>query len=343
MKLVTDLSVSGRPILTGEPFTPATLFRQGENGLFFDPSVAASLYTTHDGGANSVPGNPVGRIEDGSGNGNDAIQSISTMRPSYGRRPSAGLRNLVHKSQLNLDGSGLWVNNQSGTTSGASSVINDDPETTASTPFIQQISDTHYILWNVVQSSELLSGEIYRVRARIRAIGDTITAPWVVIGGTTANLTGFPITPAAGWQWVEFDLVSDGTALKLGWAGSGNNWSISTIQVERNTEASTYQRVLANGYDVTEAGMRDVYYLFNDGIDDALASTLPYLGTNATVAYASDKGATIQTGQTIGAGGFDILRDTRLFAMLVIDRALSTAETQRVTRFLETRAGGYTA
>ena len=73
-----------------------------------------------------------------------------------------------------------------------------------------------------------------------------------------------------------------------------------------------------------------------ENTDDAsLPATLPDLGTDATLAYATDEGVTILTGQTIGAGDFEVLRDKQLFALIVNDRPWTADETNKVTKYLE--------
>ena len=90
---------------------------------------------------------------------------------------------------------------------------------------------------------------------------------------------------------------------------------------------------------MTEASSRSLAYLYRDGVDDALPVTLPDLGSNATIAFASDQAASILTGQTVAAGAFDILRHQRLFAMLVIDRALNASEAQQLAAYLDKVSG----
>ena len=71
-----------------------------------------------------------------------------------------------------------------------------------------------------------------------------------------------------------------------------------------------------------------------------LAFTSPDFGTDCTIAYVDFDGVEILTGQTVGAGSFDLPVTDRLGPYLVIDRALTVPETARLTRWLEQRQPG---
>jgi hypothetical protein len=65
-------------------WTPLELFQEGELGVWYDPSDLSTMYQDS---AGTIPvvsdGDPVGRVEDKSGNGNHATQTVSTSRPVY--------------------------------------------------------------------------------------------------------------------------------------------------------------------------------------------------------------------------------------------------------------------
>lgn len=71
-------------------FDPASLYRGGERGAFLDYSDLSTLFQD---AAGSTPvtadGDPVGRVEDKSGNGTHATQSVAADRPLY--KTAAGL------------------------------------------------------------------------------------------------------------------------------------------------------------------------------------------------------------------------------------------------------------
>ena len=107
-------------------------------------------------------------------------------------------------------------------------------------------------------------------------------------------------------------------------------------QLEAGIINSPYQRVGVDA-DVTEGGKRDLWHLYNDQVDDTLVADFPDLGTQATIASATEAGVSIVAAQTIGAGAFDVLIGARTYALVVIDRALSPTETAQLTRYLEWR------
>lgn len=62
-------------------FTPSALFRSGEAGIWLEPSVT-SCFQDAAGTTPAGAGDPVGRINDLSGNGHHATQSTSASRPT---------------------------------------------------------------------------------------------------------------------------------------------------------------------------------------------------------------------------------------------------------------------
>ena len=76
---------------------PLYLFRNGEEGGWYDPS---DLTTLFQGDGKTTPAtatlDPLGAIEDKSGNGNDLLQTVSAARPPT---PT-----MAHTSSLTLTG-----------------------------------------------------------------------------------------------------------------------------------------------------------------------------------------------------------------------------------------------
>tara|TARA_R110000823_G_scaffold29141_4_gene84673 strand:+ start:5408 stop:7372 length:1965 start_codon:yes stop_codon:yes gene_type:complete len=73
-------------------FNPASLFSNGEEGVWYDPSKLFSMKQNSNGTVDAVVGQPVGYIEDLSGNGHHAIQATSTKKPIL--RETGGLYSL---------------------------------------------------------------------------------------------------------------------------------------------------------------------------------------------------------------------------------------------------------
>jgi hypothetical protein len=88
--ILSGLSLRGRPFFGLNPFdvvsgfSPLDLFQSGEQGAWYDPSDLTTLFQD-DAGTTPVvsDGDPVGLMQDKSGNGNDATQSVSARRPTY--------------------------------------------------------------------------------------------------------------------------------------------------------------------------------------------------------------------------------------------------------------------
>jgi hypothetical protein len=76
--------VNGGEGMGGFGFTPLSLFKNNEQGAWYDPSDISTLFQD---AAGSTPvtsdGDPVGYMGDKSGNGHHATQSISASRPIY--------------------------------------------------------------------------------------------------------------------------------------------------------------------------------------------------------------------------------------------------------------------
>ena len=70
-------------------FNPLSLFANGEQGSWYDPSDLSSMKQISDGTVNAAVDSPVGYIEDKSGNGNTAIQATANDRPTL--REAGGL------------------------------------------------------------------------------------------------------------------------------------------------------------------------------------------------------------------------------------------------------------
>lgn len=82
-----------------------------------------------------------------------------------------------------------------------------------------------------------------------------------------------------------------------------------------------------------------VKYLLSDLVNDSLPAVVPSLGSDATVAYATEAGTAILSGQTIGAGALETLRGEKTYGFLAINRALSGAELSILTTFLDAARG----
>jgi hypothetical protein len=324
MKIVTDFTVLSRPMRIGRSFNPAGLFGATDRGVFFDPSQSASLFenTTATLGA-TLPGQSVARINDVSGKGSPAQQAISSARPVLGVLPASGRKNLLLHTEDFTQSS--WLKQ------GASAL--------SANQIAFDVSGPPRRVLQVVDVGQR-NGQTFFSRFRIPpATQWSDPTASLLLGSTIATLA--TVTATAQWQdiLVQETYTSPGAFIGFVIAASKTTTieGISGLQISLGGHAP-YQRV-GTIYDVTQTGSRSLSYLYRDGVDDTLATTLPNLGSNATIAFSSDQASTILTGQTIPAGAFDVLRPQRLFAMLVIDRALSGSETQQLGQYLDKVAG----
>jgi hypothetical protein len=92
MNLSIGLSLTrpSNPLGPAAPaFSPLDLFGSGEEGAWYDPSDLSTVWQDAAGTIPATAGDPVGRIDDKSGNGNHATQSTPTARPTL--QTSGGL------------------------------------------------------------------------------------------------------------------------------------------------------------------------------------------------------------------------------------------------------------
>jgi len=81
---IYDKSNAGETLLSGGGFSPLSLFSNGEQGAWYDPSDLSTLFQDAAGTTPvTASGDPVGLFLDKSGNNNHAKQSISVKRPTY--------------------------------------------------------------------------------------------------------------------------------------------------------------------------------------------------------------------------------------------------------------------
>lgn len=74
------------------PFDPASMFAGGKNGWLFDGSAGKSAFLQSAGGAVCVDGDPLGSVEDLSGNGNNVVQATGGTKPVC--RIDGGIRSI---------------------------------------------------------------------------------------------------------------------------------------------------------------------------------------------------------------------------------------------------------
>ena len=87
MKIVTDFSVTSRPLRVGAGFSPLSLFAEGETGAYLLVLPPDRAFADLDGLLSAAFGQSLARIDDLSANALHAIQPNAAQRPLLGRAP----------------------------------------------------------------------------------------------------------------------------------------------------------------------------------------------------------------------------------------------------------------
>jgi hypothetical protein len=236
-------------------FNPATLFSNGEQGAWYDPSDFSTMYTDSAGTTPvTAVGDLVGRINDKSGRGNNAIQATSGNRPSLARVPFGGRRNLLNWSE-DLSNA-TWT--KTNVTAASATNLTYNGLSTPAAAFLQQLvtiaggTASKSFTLRVVLSG---TGKL-RIRNTHSAVLDTVSSDITLTSTPTAYTLTVTNGASAGNGLQNFGILpaSDNATF---------NVTISQFQAEQSLTATNYQKVTTAGTvaDVTESGQRDCYYL----------------------------------------------------------------------------------
>ena len=291
--VISDL---GAPFVVEGLWSPEDMFTGTTQGTYFDPSDRTTLFQDAAGTTPAnQPGDPVGRMLDKSGRNNHATQSVAASRPTLARHPKGGRRNQLAQ---NVDFSSVpWVKDLT-TISGNRLVA------TATTGSHILYSTFPCILGQTYTFQAKLKYDTHRyVSLRIFAGG----APHVIfdlvsgtISLTTPGATGM-IVPLGGGEYhcsVTYTgtstgtgsgavfLLSSGTDVS-GWTATGTEAVlVRDLQLELGAVPTPYQKV-TSAYDVTEAGVEDLWYLAFDGVDDGMVTpAIDLTGTDKVGVFA---------------------------------------------------------
>lgn len=296
----THPMVPSYPSIVSGGFLPLSLFANGEQGAWFDPSDLSSMFQDAAGTIPADYGQPVGLILDKSGNGNHASQATATARPTLGRMPVGGRRNLIVSSE-DLTAP-VWSSSVSPDTSWSL-----EPDGFTRVSFTAVSSDRRQPRLQAGVFSGITTGEVRYIRALFRP-GPGITTIALGIGGfaqfshaayntqtgvattyavsnpgTTLVETAKEVSPGV-WELVVKYTAGDsprsavnahfgtGSAQDLRLNSPVGYCDIGFVQAELTP--TPYQRVGASRYDVTEDGVQSLTYLEFDGVDDVLRSSI---------------------------------------------------------------------
>ncbi len=357
LALCASLYGAGQGMLNLGPggWTPAQLYLASEQGAWYDPSDMSTLFQD---AAGTTPvtavEQPVGRILDKSGRGNHATQATATSRPKL----SARVNRLLASEDFSA---ATW--SKVAVTVVANSATASDGNVTADKLVPAATNALHKVYANA-PGITVAAGQRWTGSVDLKADGCGFC--YVEFHGGTSkgfcvNLATGAITNASagliagmvedlGDGWWRANVTDDTTesyvylqfhprataGADATWLGDGvNGVLVSRAQLTQSATPTRYQRVnTATDYD----SVGFPHYLKFDGVDDYLRTTFPNLGSNVTIGRSiPGTGASILTGQTIGAGNWD--GSTSHCALVIIDRALTGPETALLTEYLNTRAG----
>lgn len=301
--------MAGQP---GGAFSPLSLFAASEQGAWYDPSDFSSMFQDSAGTTPvTAVEQPVGRINDKSGNGNHATQATAAARPVV----SARVNLLTYSEDLS---NAAWVKLAGATITGTN-LLNLPSEVDSAYNLCVFKPNTPAKVQLRLSGSGTVSLNLFDAGFSSQIQVTLTSTPTVYTHGMTSH-------PLCTHMFIQIIRAVGDTATSV---------TVTDVQMEVGTAATRYQRVTtASDYD--SAGFPQ--YIANDGIDDLLATTFPNLGSACTIARAvPGVGASILTGQTIGAG---VRNDaTNHAGLVIIDRALTAGETTALTAYLNAKAG----
>ncbi|WP_281983206.1 phage head spike fiber domain-containing protein [Thalassorhabdomicrobium marinisediminis] len=261
-------------------------------------------------------GDPVGLIQDKSGNGNHLSQAVDEARPVYAIEPVIGRRNLLtrtedlsHSDWVKGGVTTLTANKISATTSSNAGIyqtfIKPDGETEVTVSFDVKLetmleADFTFAIYNASDGAfveKQIASPIALSTSEFRRITYTVTVP-----SASKVLRFYPYR------------ADTGTSASL---------FIKRCQVETGGTATSYQKV-TNTYDVTETGVHSQHWLESDEVDDKLESATNY-GNPAGFSFSVAGKFSATSGERVIAG----LQDTvgsryNLLALVRADGLLVT-------------------
>lgn len=237
--------------------------------------------------------------------GNPAIQPTTTARPTLGRMPKGGRRNLLVRSED--IGSPAWTMGAHNTTT---------VEVLPGINGVQIEGLPQFAVYDRTNSVWIIPSTDWPVTSgRFSA---TFTAP---AGCYVANLYLSRGTSQI-YSSATNSVVEPGETYTISMHVNGDK--VGGVQYERGAVMTPYQRVGASAFDVTEQGVPSLNYLYRDPVDDVLPWTAPagsydifHVGLSGTV--------TILASQSL-SGATNILLSENTSAYLAINRRLSAAE-----------------
>jgi hypothetical protein len=229
--------------------------------------------------------------------GNHAVQATTANRPTYGVHPFGGRRNLLTWTTFGGAVAGTpgtaptdWPFNSSG---GSITSISNEVIAFSATAARQivgrviNVAANQTQIWGVTVVSNPNSLVFNQLFTLINPTG--LTSFLYYANGALVDATSY--VPLANDR-LTVVLVNGGSAstptFRIGVGASGvatGSASFTQSQAELGSTATAYQRV-TDQYNVTEAGVSSVSYLFFDGVNDSLATSTITPGTDKAQVFA---------------------------------------------------------
>jgi hypothetical protein len=238
--------------------------------------------------------------------GNHAVQATAANRPIYGIHPFGGRRNLLTFTEQ-FDNA-AWTKQV--TTVSANTALAPDGTATADKLVPTAVSSAQKA---VLQAAGVVTATAYTVSCYAKAgeysgfyIRDGFSGFNVVFNLTTGavtsttSATGTITAVGDGWFRCAATMTSAGTAFRADLGVLQNGTQVPTTvytadgtsgifvwgaQLETGSTATAYQRV-TDQYNVTEAGVSSVSYLFFDGVNDSMATSTITPGVDKAQVFA---------------------------------------------------------
>jgi hypothetical protein len=206
--------------------------------------------------------------------GNHAVQATTVSRPIYGIHPVGGRRNLLVRTEE--------FENAAWSKFGATVAVNTSmaPDGTLTADTLTSTGTDPYVV-QVVNSTQLA----HTVSVWLRGIGSSIGKRPVLFLVRDAYAESFnsgALLPLLTSEWQRYTFTATFSAAPTSQTQAridvvdstpaiGDAVFIWGAQLETGSIVSPYQRV-TDQYNVTEAGVSSVSYLFFDGVNDSLAT-----------------------------------------------------------------------
>lgn len=261
-------------------FSLASLFSSGAQGLWTDLQGTPQLYTDTAGTTVAALGDSVARVNDRSGRGNHLTQSTAGNRPVYARHPKTGIRNLLTYTEDFTNAA--WSKNAS--TATAANRVRADGTNNC---FLNQAVAATANIHTFTVSMLAVSGQT-RSGIGIYQGGFVASSITVVSGpGTTASNDGLHAvsnlsstvptvvkitTSGALSAALAYVYVYPGRDQFGGSQISGDTVEYGNLQLETGNTATAYQKV-TGWFDVTEAGVPSVPYLYFNGTSTSMSTS----------------------------------------------------------------------